>query len=346
MDEEQTGDTDYESHVSLSDATTGKMASRLRFLNVFFNYRELSLLLIVIALGILLSIFTENFSGQSNLFNVARQVSLIIVVALGATLVLISGGIDLSVGSVLGLAGIVTSLASVSGIPVVIAILLGLATGVACGLINGLLIAKAKINPFIVTLGMMSVARGIALVVTKGYSITIESEFLLYLGQGYVGPVPVPVIIMILCVLAVDLYYRKHTFGSRVRAIGGNEEAARISGIKIDKNRIVIYALAAFLAAFAGIIMVGRLNVGQPSAGQGWELRAIAAAIVGGTSLSGGVGSIWGTVLGAILIGIIGNGMVLLGIPMEWEQVVTGTIIVAAVALDSLTRRRTRGTHG
>ncbi len=346
MDEEQTGDTDYESHVSLSDATTGKMASRLRFLNVFFNYRELSLLLIVIALGILLSIFTENFSGQSNLFNVARQVSLIIVVALGATLVLISGGIDLSVGSVLGLAGIVTSLASVSGIPVVIAILLGLATGVACGLINGLLIAKAKINPFIVTLGMMSVARGIALVVTKGYSITIESKFLLYLGQGYVGPVPVPVIIMILCVLAVDLYYRKHTFGSRVRAIGGNEEAARISGIKIDKNRIVIYALAAFLAAFAGIIMVGRLNVGQPSAGQGWELRAIAAAIVGGTSLSGGVGSIWGTVLGAILIGIIGNGMVLLGIPMEWEQVVTGTIIVAAVALDSLTRRRTRGTHG
>lgn len=303
--------------------------------------REIPLLILIIGMSILLTIITEGkFVDSGNLTIVLKQISLIVIVAMGETLVLISAGIDLSVGAVLGFSGILSALAFSMGMSTPLSILIGLATGVLVGLINGIFIAKLKINPFIITLGMMSIARGLVLGITKGYSISVKDNFIINLGQSSIGPFPTLFIIMMVIVIVMSFIVEKTVFGNYVKAIGGNEEAAKISGINIAKNKIVIYIISSFVASIAGVLMLGRLLVAQPTSGQGWELDAVAAAIIGGTSLSGGEGSMIGTLFGASLIGIISNGLVLLRVSLYWQQVVTGVIIISVVIIDSYTKKR------
>jgi ribose transport system permease protein len=313
---------------------------RRNFLSNLFMKREATLLIIVFIISCVLSFTTNTFLSRINIFNVIRQFSLLVIVAIGETLVLISGGIDLSVGSTIGITSIITAKAASAGLPSALSILFGLSCGAAIGLFNGFMIAKVKINPFIITLGSMSISRGIALVITKAYSVPVPDQLIIGLGQGYIGIIPVPIIIMIIVVIIMGTIYSKTIFGSNIKAIGGNEEAANVSGINIRKNKMLVYFLSGILASLAGVVLTGRLNVGQPNAASGWEMDAVAAAIVGGTTLSGGEGSVIGTLIGAILLGLLGNAMVLLRVSMYWQQIVTGVIIIGVVTIDVLRKRK------
>jgi ribose transport system permease protein len=307
---------------------------------VLLTRREMSLFLIMAFLGLVLSIIKPTFATSYNMFNVARQISLLVITAIGETYVIISGGIDLSVGSMLALAGIVMSTAFAAGINTTVSIVFGLLIGITCGFINGYLITRIRIAPFIVTLGMLSIARGIVLVVTKGFAVTDISPFIAKVGQGYVGQVPIPVILMVVIAIIMAFILEQTMFGMRTKSIGGNEESTRVAGVNVSRMKLIIYMLSGFMAAIAGIVMVGRLNVGQPNAGLGWELQAIAAVIVGGTSLHGGQGTILGTVLGAALMGMISNILVLLGVSMYWQSIVVGLIIIGVVSIDSITHKK------
>jgi ribose transport system permease protein len=312
----------------------------LGYVKALLRSREFPILVILAVICAVMSVITNSFARVDNLFTVARQISMIVLIALGQTLVLTAGCFDLSVGSIAGFTGVMMSIvvnATGSGI---LGILVSLCLGCMIGTINGFLITKAGINPFIVTLGMMNIVRGTVTTMTKGLSISVMNDLISTIGQGYVGPVPIPVILMIVFVLVFHILYRKTVFGNCIRAIGGNQEAARISGIKIDKHKILIFIISGAMSALAGIIMVGRINTGQPIAGQGWEIDAIAAAIVGGTALSGGQGTILGTLIGAALIGVMSNAMVLMSISMYFQQVFTGLVLIGVVAIDTIKRRR------
>ena len=302
--------------------------------------REFPILLILIVICIVMSFITNSFARMNNLFTVARQISMIVLIALGETLVLSSGCFDLSVGSIAGFTGVMMSIVVNMTGSGILGIIVSLSLGCLIGTINGLLITKVRINPFIVTLGMMNIVRGTVTTMTKGLSISVINPFISAIGQGYVGPIPIPVIIMIGFVIIFDILYRKTIFGSRIKAIGGNEDAARISGINITKYKIIVFIISGAMAALAGVIMVGRINTGQPIAGQGWEIDAIAAAIVGGTALTGGQGTIIGTLIGATLIGVMSNAMVLLRVSMYFQQVFTGLVLIGVVAIDTIKNKK------
>jgi len=307
--------------------------------NAFFIRREVSLFIIMLLIGLILSFLKPNFATAYNLFNVARQISLLVITAIGETFVIVSGGIDLSVGSILGLSGIIMSKAYASGMNTFFSVVLGLSVGITCGLVNGYLITLIKIAPFIVTLGMLSIARGIILVITEGFAITDISPLIAKIGQGYIGQVPIPVIFMLSISIIMAFILEQTVFGIRTKAMGGNEESTRVAGVNVKNMKLMIYLISGLMSAIAGIIMVGRLNVGQPNAGLGWELQAIAAVIVGGTSLQGGQGSIIGTVLGAAFMGMISNILVLVGVSMYWQSIVVGLIIIGVVSMDSLIKK-------
>jgi ribose/xylose/arabinose/galactoside ABC-type transport system permease subunit len=207
-------------------------------------------------------------------------------------------------------------------------------TGILIGFLNGFFITTLKLPPFIVTLGIANIARGFTYIVTKGFPIATENQFVLDLGNGYIGPIPVMTMVMIAVVIAAAYLLRKNTFGLRVLAIGGNETATVLSGINVKKYKVIVYSIAGLLCGIAGIIMAGRLNSGNPNAGLGTDMDTIAAAIVGGTSLSGGEGTIVGTLFGALLLGVIKNSLVLLNVNMYWQTVVVGVVIIAVCALD------------
>jgi ribose transport system permease protein len=304
-----------------------------------FGSRAFTLLILLIVLGFVLSLAHDRFLYLNNIFNVTRQISLIVLLAIGATLVLVTGCFDLSVGAIVGFSAVVLAAILQAGGNSFFAIAGGLACGAAIGLINGLLITKLRINPFIVTLGMMSIVRGTIMTITRGTSITFVNPVVGFLGQGYIGPIPIPVLIMVFFVIVFHIIYKKTVFGNHIKATGGNPEAARISGINIDRNRIIVLIISGTLAALAGIVFAGRINTGQPHSGLGWELDAIAAAIVGGTSLSGGVGSIIGALLGAAVIGVLSNGMILLNISSFLQPVITGLLLISVVALDELKQK-------
>ena len=315
----------------------GQGKERLRSL---VRSRESGLFFALLLVCVILSFTTTTFLNSENLFNVLKQVSLVTIVAAGQTFIIISGGIDLSVGFILGLSGIIMSNMMLSGVSVPVSVLVGVLTGVAFGYLNGVLITKLKLPPFIITLGMASVCKGIVLVITKGFPIEVTSEFVIALGQGYVGPVPIMAIIMVVLVVIAAFILEKTVFGNRVKALGGNELAASLSGINVNRTKRFIYAFAGLFCGLAGIIMTGRLNSGNPNAGLSFDMDSIAATIVGGTSLSGGSGSVFGTMLGALLLGTIRNGLVLLNVNMYWQTVVTGAIIILVCALDRLTGSR------
>jgi ribose transport system permease protein len=288
----------------------------------------------VVAAG--LAVMSPDFLTIANLLNVMRQVSINALIAFGMTLVILLGGIDLSVGSILALSSVFTATLISRGTDPVVATLVGIASGAVMGAANGLVIAKGKVAPFIATLGTMTILRGLALVLSNGSPVTgINSDFFTMLGGGYVANlIPIPVIWMALMFAVIWFVLKKTVFGRHVYAVGGNEEASRLSGVSVDGVKIWVYTLSGAMSAMAGIILTSRLNSAQPTAGAGYELDAIAAVVLGGTSLTGGRGWIFGTLVGALLIGVLNNGLNLLGVSSFYQQVIKGVVILLAVLID------------
>ncbi|MEE8177634.1 MAG: ABC transporter permease [Acidobacteriota bacterium] len=291
-------------------------------------------------LVLVLSLLSPHFLTTENLLNITRQVAVNAILATGMTFVIISAGIDLSVGSVLALSGCVMAIALNAGVGIFPGILLAVGVGSLCGLANGFMTGFLRVPPFIATLGMMSIARGLALVVTGGYPIFELPEGFSYLGTGYLWDVlPVSLLFTILVVVAAHFVLTRMKLGRYVYVIGGNEEAAVLSGVNVRTTKMLIYTICGFLAGLASVVFVSRLNSAQPTAGIAYELDAIAATVIGGTSLFGGVGSIGGTVIGALIMGVLRNGLNLLNVSSFWQQVVIGVVIITAVYVDQLRHR-------
>jgi inositol transport system permease protein len=258
------------------------------------------------------------------------------IVAIGVTLIIITTGIDLSSGSVIALSSVVVaSMVHPGDYPLALSLVVGLGLGALTGVINGAIISKGKIAPFIVTLGMMTAARGLALLYSGGRPIGNLSSSFKVIGQGSLLGIPIPILIFLAIGFITYLILNKTKFGKYVYAIGGNEQAARIAGVNVDKYKIMIYGYAGLLSAIGGIILTSRISSGQPTAGTMYELDAIAAAVIGGTSLSGGIGTIGGTIIGALIIGVMNNGLDLLNVSSYWQQILKGVIITVAVLIDS-----------
>jgi len=294
------------------------------------------------ALCVVLWILTPYFLTVSNLLNIAEQTSINAIVAVGMTFVILSGGIDLSVGSIVALSGVVLGTALQGGQPIPIALLLSLVVGLACGLGNGALISWGGLPPFIVTLGTMSIARGAALLYTEGRPVSGFDASFRVLATGRAGFIPAPVIAMVLVYLVAHFALTRTTFGRYVYAIGGNEEATRLSGVAIRFHKTMIYGVSGLMSAAAAAILTARLNSAQPIAGMMYELDAIAATVIGGTSLMGGEGSLGGTLVGALIMGVLRNGLNLLGVSSFLQQIVIGGVIVIAVLLDTVLKRKHR----
>ena len=293
---------------------------------------------------IFLSWRSPYFLTEGNLVVVGRQASLALIIAVGLTFVIVAGGIDLSVGSTVALVSILTGefMVTMSMNPVLAAVL-ALLCGLGVGLVNGVLVATWAIPSFVVTLGMLAVARGLALGITQGQTLSGLPPDFLVLGQGSMAGVPIPVWIAAAVAVVAHVVLTRTRFGRNVFFIGSNEEAAVLSGIRVRRTKILIFTIAAGLAALEAVIETARLSVGQPSAGNGYELVAIGAVVIGGASLFGGEGSILGTALGTMLLALIQNGLILLGISAYWQQVFSGVIIVAAVALNMWRQQRSLG---
>ncbi|MGW1213674.1 ABC transporter permease/substrate-binding protein [Streptomyces sp. NPDC002499] len=293
----------------------------------------------LIVLVIALSALSGDFLTTDNLLNVGVQAAVTAVLAFGVTFVIVSAGIDLSVGSVAALSATVLAWSATQhGVPVVIAVILAVATGIAAGLVNGFLIAYGKLPPFIATLAMLSVARGLALVVSDGSPIPFPDS-VSHLGDTLGGWLPVPVLVMIVMGLIAAFVLGRTYIGRSMYAIGGNEEAARLSGLRVKKQKLAIYALSGVFAAVAGIVLASRLSSAQPQAADGYELDAIAAVVIGGASLAGGTGKASGTLIGALILAVLRNGLNLLNVSAFWQQVVIGVVIALAVLLDTLRRK-------
>ena len=298
---------------------------------------ELTTVIALIILMAVITIINSNFLTANNLLNLLLQVTSNALIAFGMTFVILTGGIDLSIGSILALSSALTAGLLGSGMPVTLAILISLILGCILGMMNGLLISYGKLAPFIVTLATMTIFRGATLVYTNGNPITkgLSDTFLFqFLGQGYIVGIPFPVIIMFIVFIVLYVLLHKTAFGKSVYAIGGNEKAAYISGVKLNKVKIIIYSISGIMASISGLIITSRLSSAQPTAGASYEMDAIAAVVLGGTSLSGGKGRILGTLIGALIIGVLNNGLNIIGVSAFWQQVVKGVVILIAVLID------------
>uniref|UniRef100_A0AAU2VK87 Substrate-binding domain-containing protein n=1 Tax=Streptomyces sp. NBC_00008 TaxID=2903610 RepID=A0AAU2VK87_9ACTN len=297
----------------------------------------------LVVLLLAMSLLSGDFLTTQNLLNVGVQAAVTAILAFGVTFVIVSAGIDLSVGSVAALSATVLAWSATSaGMPVVLAVLLAVATGIACGFVNGALVAYGKLPSFIATLAMLSIARGLSLVISQGSPIAFP-ESVSTLGDTLGGWLPVPVLVMIAMGLITALVLARTYLGRSMYAIGGNEEAARLSGLRVKKQKLAIYALSGLFAAVAGIVLASRLTSAQPQAAQGYELDAIAAVVIGGASLAGGVGKASGTLIGALILAVLRNGLNLMSVSAFWQQVVIGVVIALAVLLDTLRRKAGSG---
>ena len=301
--------------------------------------RQFGTVIGLVVLSLILWALTPHFLTVSNLLNVAQQTAINAVVAVGMTFVIVSGGIDLSVGSIVALSGVVLGTLLQDGQAVPVALALALGAGVACGLANGALVSWGGLPPFIVTLGMMSIARGAALLFTEGRPVSGFDAGFRSLATGSVWFVPAPVAMMIAVYAAAHLVLTRTTFGRYVYAIGGNEEATRLSGISVRFHKTMIYGVSGLASGVAAVILTARLNSAQPIAGIMYELDAIAATVIGGTSLMGGQGTLAGTLVGALIMGVLRNGLNLLGVSSFLQQIVIGAVIVGAVLIDTLLKR-------
>ena len=328
---------------------TTRTSARLRSsgANVRAVMSRYGIFFVFIGMLIVASFLSPAFLTIINLTNVVRQMSIIGLIALGVTGVIVAAGIDLSSGSVVAISAVVAaSLAqtegwegalfpALAGTPVIFAILAGCLVGAVAGLINGSLVAKTHIPPFIATLGMYTAARGAAMLYTHGRPLSSLTDEYNVIGQGDLFGVPFPILILVAMAVFTHILYSRTRFGKYIYAIGGNEQAARVSGISVDRYKILIYTYAGFLAGVAGLVVSSRIGSGQPGLGVGYELDAIAAAVIGGTSLSaGGIGTIPGTIVGALIIGVLNNTLDLVNVSAYWQQIIKGAIIVGAVVLD------------
>jgi ribose/xylose/arabinose/galactoside ABC-type transport system permease subunit len=297
--------------------------------------------LIIIALIVVATIVEPRFFSTSNFQNISRQMAILAIVAVGQSFAIISGGFDLSVGSVLGLSGVVCAM-TLQDHGLAVAILAGLGAGAAAGLVNGLVIAKLNVSPFVVTLGMYSAALGVALMLTDGIPIYFDElpHSFQVIGAGWVGPIPVPSLIALGALIVGGLILHRTVFGQYVFAIGGNEEAARLAGIRVQLIKVLVYVVVGLFVGSAAIVFTSRVEAGQPNAGAGFELESIAAVIIGGVHLGGGVGTIVNVFLGVLLLSLLSNALDLMNVSSYTQLVVQGAVIVAAVALD---RFRYRG---
>lgn len=304
--------------------------------------------LIALAVMVLvMSLLSDNFLTADNGWNILRQISVNLCLSIGMTLVILSGGIDLSVGAILALAGAVAAGVLKNGIAIPMfdallqftvfgAVVAGVVVGLLLGAFNGFVITRFKLPPFVATLGMFSIARGLTLLSTGGFPVTGLGDGFGYIGTGVFWGAPMPVWISAALVAVFVLVTRKTRFGRYLYAVGGNERAALLTGLRVNRIKLWVYTLGGGLAGVAGLIVTSRLNSAQPNAGLGYELDSIAAVVIGGTSLSGGRGSVLGTVLGCLIIGVLNNGLFLLNVSPFWQQIVKGFVILAAVAIDKL----------
>ena len=309
--------------------------SRVRVSRLDFM-RDLILLGAWLALMVLFAVLSPYFLLVQNFKNIGLAISIIGISAIGATIVIISGGIDLTVGSMIGLSVITVGALLTAGVPVIWAMLLTLLMGCLVGAINGVLIVKARINPLIATLGMMSIIRGFAFVYSGGISHAIVSDEYGLLGRGRLVGVPVPIIAMLALYVIVWAIMKYTNFGHYVYAIGDNASACRLAGVDVNKWRYVVYVIGAAFAAVAGMFLASLMQASLPQAGNGYELSIIAAVILGGTSLSGGVGSVFGTLLGVLIMGTLDNGFTLLNVPAFYQMIAKGAVLIFAVFIDQL----------
>jgi ribose/xylose/arabinose/galactoside ABC-type transport system permease subunit len=293
---------------------------------------------LIIALAILmtgLSLAKPSFLNVANLINLLRQISINGILAVGVTYVLLCGGVDLSLGSVVALTGVVSaSFAHPAQHIVLVPIAMGLLSGAACGAVNGWMVTRGRVAPFIATLGMMTVARGLALLISGGRPISNLSAGFTRIGGGDIAAVPLPILIFLAVAVLSWVFLKNMRLGRYVYAVGGNENAALAAGVNVRRVKMVAYTICGSLAGLAGVVLASRITTGQPNAGIGYELDAIAAVVIGGTSLNGGSGGVVGTILGALLMGVISNGLDLLNVSSYYQQIVKGVIIVGAVWLD------------
>ena len=320
------------------------LENSLKAQNGFARYfkENMGTLIGLLIMCVILS-FTTNgvFYSQRNLVNVLRQVSSNACLAFGMTFAIITGGIDLAVGSILAISGTLSAgLIVKSGFSVEQAVITAIVIGTALGLFNGFVIAKTTIPPFIVTLAMMQMARGAAYIYSNGQPIRAMIPEYQIIGTGYLGPIPYPVIYMAVFLIICVILLSKTRFGRHVYAVGGNDKAAIFSGVNVARTKMMVYTMSGFLAAFTGVVLCARMASGQPTAGQSFEMDAIAATVLGGTSMSGGFGKIGSTMIGVLIIGVLNNGLNLLGLNSFWQQIAKGIVILLAVYVDMLKKRR------
>lgn len=308
-----------------------------------FSSQESTILLVIIAGGIILSFISPFFLKRSNILAVLLAASFETIVAIGMTLLLISGGFDLSVGSTFAFSGVVAGILLTNNVGPVLSILGGLAAGAAVGYVNGIIISKVRVNPLITTLAMMSIIRGIVFVMTRGLGVSNLPDGFNVVGQATVLGVQAPIIIMIVLVIIFGLLFKYSVYFRQYFYIGGNESAALYSGIKVDRLKIIGYVLAGLTAGLAGILSSARMGGALSTAGTGLELRVITACIIGGCSLAGGEGSMWGSFLGVLLMVLVANAFNLLGVSVYWQRSIYGFILLAAVLFDAVRRRRILG---
>lgn len=321
---------------------TGRNSALHRFLHT----KEFGVLTALLVLILIMSISSPYFLKTNNLFNVLRNMSTIGIMAIGVTMVIIAGGIDLSVGSLMAVSGMVAARLIYSGLNPFLGVLAGLGFGTLLGMVNGLVITRAKVNPFITTLGMLSIGRGLTYFFATGLkgavasNIPIRSEAVNFLGGGYVGPVPFPVIEMIVLVLLSSWFLGNTVLGRQIYAVGSNIDAAELSGVHVNRVQLFVYTITGLLCGLAGIISAGLLSTAATNTGQGTELDVIAAVVIGGASLAGGEGSVIGAIIGAAIMAVIKNSFVLLHLPAFVQTITIGAVVILAVAIDQIRRSK------
>ena len=304
------------------------------------NLRQYGIFIVFGIICLIISFISPQFLTGSNWTIIFTQVSINALLAFGVTFVIITGGIDLSLGSIVAVASVSSAmLAHPDTYPVLLPIFMGLSAGLLMGAFNGFIITKSKIAPFIVTLGTMTIGRGLALILSNGRPVSNLSDSFIFLGSGKILGIPILIIILIFMFIICSVILNKTILGRYIYALGGNEQAAGASGINVSQVKLAVYSISGLLAGLAGILLTSRITTGQPNAGAGFELDAIAAVVIGGTSTTGGKGSIAGTLIGVLLIGVINNGLDLLNVTSYYQQVVMGIIIIGAVVLDSLNQK-------
>lgn len=312
----------------------------VRYLQLLSGFREFALIFLLIVVAIIMSFASPVFLNKQNLEAILLALSVEATIAVGMAILIISGGLDLSVGSTLAFTGVVTGLALNAGLPTLLAILIGLMAALLVGLMNGLLVAKMHINPFITTLGMNITIRGLLLVIAGGRAVLNLPGSFTVIGQGRLFDIQYPTYIMLALVFIGDIFARNHRFLRQNYYIGGNEKAARLSGINVDQVKIVNYCLVALLSGVAGLLITARFGSASVTVGSGTELRVITATIIGGASLNGGEGSVLGAFLGALLMGVLANALNLLGVDVYWQNLITGLILIIAVIVDVINEQR------